>query len=423
MRLSIVIPTRTRFEYLRHSLACALSVPETDVEIVVSDNLSQDETPAYLASLTDPRLRVVRPDRPLSMRQNFEFALKAARGDYVLFHGDDDAVLPQQIGALLTLLDREKPDALSWHFPVYGWPNPELAERLGNFRLLKSATFGGITPLDVPRLRRALETATLESLNFGPGLYHAVMKRAYIHEVLARDDGECILSMSPDTYMTMRAILAGGRFIRVGHPFSINGYGHRSNGGSTKVAGNVKNEFSSFQTQAQQDPVRDVLPINKCVAFGYFNVLETLRHAFPEPALKLDLERWYRRILFETSRRKDADERAAIIADVEFHAEKLGDPAALARAKADLRPFRHKLAIRWAYNKNKWGSFRLDGAHAGTNTVATAVARCDHVLGRDYEAVVAGRVSKAQAWRDAMKRKDGLDQTDLNIPGREKHDA
>lgn len=417
MRLSIVIPTRSRCIYLRHSLACALAVPDSDVEIVVSDNCSQDETASFLQGVSDPRLRVVRPGRSLSMRQNFEFALKAARGEYVLFHGDDDAVLPGQVRGLLTLLEREKPDALSWRYLVYGWPDPDQSARLGSFRLLKSETFGPVSTLDASGLRRALETGALESLNFGPGIYHAVMKRSYIHDVLARPDGECILSMSPDTYMTMRAIQAGGKFLKVAHPFSINGYGKRSNGGSTKVSGKIRNEFSQFQSDAERDEVQDVLPINKCVSYGYLNVVETMRKAFPAPPLSLDLESWYRRILYETSRRKDPEERATIEADLRLHAGSLGSLDSLARARATMSPWRQRLAIRWAYNKNKLHSTRVDATHNGESTIATAVAICDQILGSDQQTVDAGQLTQARAWRRAMKRRHELVGANLNIPG------
>jgi glycosyltransferase involved in cell wall biosynthesis len=416
MRLSIVIPTRQRFEYLRHSLACALSVQQSNVEVVVSDNLSSDQTGAFLDSINNPRLRVVRPDKPLSMRQNFEFALKQARGDYVLFHGDDDAVLPGQLEALLTLLDQTRPDGLSWRFPVYGWPMAGQAEGLGRFRVLKHFTYGNTRQVDLPRLRSALQSGALEDLNFGPGIYHAVMSRDYILGTLARADGECILSMSPDTYITMRAIAAGGRFLTVEHPFSLNGFGHRSNGGSSKARVNVKNEGSIFRSEAQNDPEKDVLPINKCIAYGYLNVLETLRKNFPAPAMHLDLESWYRRVCFEVSRKKDAEERDSILADVALHAETIGDRQALERARATPRFFQQRAKIRWFHSKDKLGSFSVDGGQDGINTVATAVARMDYILGQDYANVLAGGMSRAQAWQAAKMRRHELKNFSPHIP-------
>jgi hypothetical protein len=216
--------------------------------------------------------------------------------------------------------------------------------------------------------------------------------------------------------MTMRAIHVGGRFLRVEHPFSMNGFGHRSNGGSNQARANVVNEGNTFRSDAQNDPVKDVLPINKCVSYGYLNVLETLRKNFSKPAMHLELDPWYRRICFELSRKKDAEEREGILADLVYHAETLGDPDALARAQASPRSLRQRAKIRWAYNKDKLGSFSMYGGQDGINTVATAVARMDYILGQDYGNVLAGGMSRAEAWQAAKMRRHELKTISPPIP-------
>lgn len=95
MKLSLVIPTRERAEYLAVALRSALLAADKagcPVKIVVSDNASTDATPDVLATATDPRLVLRRSDRRLSMRENFEFALSHTKGSHVVFIGDDDAV-------------------------------------------------------------------------------------------------------------------------------------------------------------------------------------------------------------------------------------------------------------------------------------------------------------------------------------------
>lgn len=62
----------------------------------MSDNGSTDGTAAFLAevALHDPRVRVIRPDRPLGLYANHNFAFAAARGDLVCFFHDDDRYGP-----------------------------------------------------------------------------------------------------------------------------------------------------------------------------------------------------------------------------------------------------------------------------------------------------------------------------------------
>jgi hypothetical protein len=55
-RLAVVIPTRNRRASLPRTLASVLSDPRPDIELVVVDDGSEDDTQACLASLDEPRL-------------------------------------------------------------------------------------------------------------------------------------------------------------------------------------------------------------------------------------------------------------------------------------------------------------------------------------------------------------------------------
>ena len=131
MKISIVIPTRERALYLRQSLATALAIDDPDVEIIVTDNESTDDTAAVVAAHSDPRLKYVKTGARVSMRQNFENGMRQVTGDYVIFFGDDDGILPGQFRFLRRLLEERQPDALSWSLPTYGWPIEGFGKRTG----------------------------------------------------------------------------------------------------------------------------------------------------------------------------------------------------------------------------------------------------------------------------------------------------
>src|SRR2546423_1052660 len=94
---SIIIPTRNRARLLRYALETALQQTFADYEIVVSDNHSSDATAAVVREVGDGRVRYVRPDRSLSMAAHWEFALAEARGEYVTYLCDDDAITPRTL--------------------------------------------------------------------------------------------------------------------------------------------------------------------------------------------------------------------------------------------------------------------------------------------------------------------------------------
>lgn len=57
---SILIPTRNRVEYLKYALDSALSQTFKDLEVVVSDNASEDNTRQLVESIGEPRIKYVR---------------------------------------------------------------------------------------------------------------------------------------------------------------------------------------------------------------------------------------------------------------------------------------------------------------------------------------------------------------------------
>src|SRR5439155_1533464 len=73
-RFSIVMPTRNRAQLLQFALQSALDQPTADLEVVVSDNDSRDDTPAVARRFNDPRVRYVRTPETLAMPDSWEFA-------------------------------------------------------------------------------------------------------------------------------------------------------------------------------------------------------------------------------------------------------------------------------------------------------------------------------------------------------------
>jgi glycosyltransferase involved in cell wall biosynthesis len=94
---SVVIPTRNRAHLLRNAIQSVLWQDFDDYELIVSDNCSADNTAEVVREVGGSRARLVRPDRPLSMPDHWEFALDHARGRYVGYLCDDDAWAPDAL--------------------------------------------------------------------------------------------------------------------------------------------------------------------------------------------------------------------------------------------------------------------------------------------------------------------------------------
>lgn len=111
--VSICIPTYNRAALLTRHLE-HLARFKLDIEVVVSDNHSSDDTPA-VASAFEKRfaaLRYVRLPGRMHPHRCWDSALRSATGDYVYALGDDDLVVEAGLVELLGLM-RGRPSVLA----------------------------------------------------------------------------------------------------------------------------------------------------------------------------------------------------------------------------------------------------------------------------------------------------------------------
>lgn len=122
--VTIAIPTFNRAALLRECIEAALSQTYENIEVLVSNNASTDDTSVVLRAFDDKRLRVLSQETNIGLLPNWNACLAAAAGDYVVFVSDDDRISP-------SLLDRCV-DTIPMHSEV------PIVVALSNFRLSSS---------------------------------------------------------------------------------------------------------------------------------------------------------------------------------------------------------------------------------------------------------------------------------------------
>ena len=91
--VSIGIPTYNRANsYLTHALQSALNQTYKNIEVIVSDNCSQDETESVVKGFGDSRISYFRQKENVGAVRNCNFCLEQSRGEYFLLLLDDDVV-------------------------------------------------------------------------------------------------------------------------------------------------------------------------------------------------------------------------------------------------------------------------------------------------------------------------------------------
>jgi len=101
LEVTILIPTRNRWDLLRRTLFSALAQEDVDFEVIVVADACTDETPHGLAAVDDPRVRVLHNEDRLGVARTRNRGLAQARGAWVAFLDDDDLWAPYKLRAQL----------------------------------------------------------------------------------------------------------------------------------------------------------------------------------------------------------------------------------------------------------------------------------------------------------------------------------
>ncbi len=110
-KLSCITTTFNDGPALMTSVRSVLAQSFEDFEYIIVDDGSSDDTPAILAGLDDPRIRLIRQANDgLSGARNK--ALEQVRGDYVCFLDADDCRPGWAFAAIAAAIDRHAPDVL-----------------------------------------------------------------------------------------------------------------------------------------------------------------------------------------------------------------------------------------------------------------------------------------------------------------------
>lgn len=101
--ITVIIPTHNSHGLVIDAIESVLSQTFPDVELIVVDDGSTDNTREIIAAIQDPRLiYIYQPNRERSAARNA--GLSAAQGAYIAFLDDDDFFLPEKLELQLQAL-------------------------------------------------------------------------------------------------------------------------------------------------------------------------------------------------------------------------------------------------------------------------------------------------------------------------------
>lgn len=265
----------------------------TDVEFIVSDNAGTDDTEAVVRAFDDSRIRLINTGRRVSMRENWEFALGHVTGQFVLYIGDDDALVAGALEDLANLVKESDARAVKWQPPIYLWPSIDDPSAAGSLSV--SASRGMILMKSAAALRAV--TWGLLQCRHTPSVYHGLVSMEVVRHIMAKT-GEFFRSEIPDYYSGLAVANTLASYLYVDKPYTIAGISRHSTGTSAVRAASdgTLSPAAMFASENKLGPHPQFLE-TAAIASVHGYVTDTLLRIRDTLGAKTLIPMWYRLLL------------------------------------------------------------------------------------------------------------------------------
>jgi glycosyltransferase involved in cell wall biosynthesis len=391
IKFTVIIPTRERADTLQWALKTCATQDYENLEIIVSDNFSNDNTREVVEAYQDKRIRYINTGKRVSMSSNWEFALSHVAIDpqrYVTFVGDDDGLVPNALLDINELIKKlDDVDAIAWRKAQYTWKSSMVYPNTLMVPLEK-----GLNRLNTKStLQKILNFDPFEGLPYEdlPCLYNAFVKMTKIEEV-KKKSGKFFNSMIPDVYSAIALSSVIDFHYLSNQPYSISGTSKHSNGTSLS-AGNSSNEKQAALKSMSEVDIPFHTDLIMCPSVPIYiveSVFQVRDHLGFD--LKVNLEKMIERSLQQSkysrpSKRKEIVDALNIIAEM-LHIDKNTyiDELNPTGSKLKLLLFRRlrsllnrSYLIMLFYSLRKHGTLRVNGNLARLDNIydATVLTR------------------------------------------------
>ena len=281
--ISVVIPTHNRAQYAVPTIRSVLRL-SPEIEVVVSDTSVNDLiTPEFACDPDCDRLRLVRPGRSLSVVDNFNTALSAATGEFLVFIGDDDFVSPAAIEVALWARQKEV-DAIKFTFPVlYFWPDFQHHRRGDAYggTLQISPFTGNISCHDAKKLLAEAIDDFGGGVGDMPRAYAGMVARSLIDKIQLKH-GELFGGVSPDIYSATLISLEAAHCVKIDYPVIVPGASGASTAGQSakrQHIGGLRNNshIGAFKNLQWDERIPEFYSVPTVWSFSLLKAIEKAR--------------------------------------------------------------------------------------------------------------------------------------------------
>lgn len=231
--LSIVIPTKNRYETLTKVLEYLLTIQSEDVEFLIHDN-SEDNTiiKTFLAEIDDNRIKYIHTREKLSQSENSHEAVKNASGEFICFIGDDDFVMPYIVD-VVKWMKNTNTNIVKGAKPNYYWPglpSNSISKNYTGVLNFESFTYQRKKVSCTVSLEKTLKKGGV-IIDYLPSVYHGIVSKSAMNQIL-KNTGSYFPGPSPDMASAVSLSLVEEYYTVFDFPIVISGKSSKSIGGS-----------------------------------------------------------------------------------------------------------------------------------------------------------------------------------------------
>jgi glycosyltransferase involved in cell wall biosynthesis len=180
--VTILLPTYNRSHFLPHAIKSAVSQTFTDIQLIILDDASPDDTPEVVRPfLQDPRVRYIRHAENKGITGNWRFGLELIDTEFFCLLEDDDIFGPDFVERMMEPLQSDTELILSfsdhWFIDADGTCDPGLTDMMSRRFGRRGQQTGPVADL----AEAALITGSI-------GITATMFRSAYVSPDFIRDE-------------------------------------------------------------------------------------------------------------------------------------------------------------------------------------------------------------------------------------------
>ena len=225
--ITVVVPTKNRYKYLKELISMIENFNDSRIELLVHDNSDNNfEILDFLKGKSLVSTSYYYDSDILSMGENAEHGINKAKGEYICFIGDDDAVC-RNIADCAEWMRENQIDAVRSLYLNYCW-NEDKGENRGSV-YYDDISFACRLGDPIAEMKKVLNDG-VPDFKYMAKIYHGIIKKSVLEDV--QRHGECLFpGPTPDMSGAVSIAFFIKKYVMINVPIVMPGMSRMVGGG------------------------------------------------------------------------------------------------------------------------------------------------------------------------------------------------